>query len=141
MNPLFFKHSWNFYTYDNKFVNNVWSVQISIYWLEAGTGVVQWTRGDDTVLAGAGRWHRSTAGHLDRTYPAHIGMLSLIYYPTFNTLLLGDIISLSLSHMVGEICNGQSVTSQSRNSPGYLQKRAGQRKFIWRTPRGKLYYF
>lgn len=70
-----------------------------------------------------------------------IDMLSLIYYPTFNTLLVGDIISLSLGHMVGEICNGQSVTSQSRNSPGYLQKERDKESVSMSDPTGKTLLF
>lgn len=70
-----------------------------------------------------------------------IDMLSLIYYPTFNTLLVGDIISLSLGHMVGEISNGQSVTSQSRNSPGYLQKERDKESVSMSDPTGKTLLF
>lgn len=118
---------------------------------EECTNIDQLTRGGHwRHLVDAGWWHCSGwswpltpvhAEHLDRTHPAHIDMLSLIYYPTFNTLLVGDIISLSLGHMVGEICNGQSVTSQSRNSPGYLQKERDKESVSMSDPTGKTLLF
>lgn len=41
---------------------------------------------------------------------------------------------------MGEICNGQSVTSQSRNSPCYLQKERDKKAYL-SDPTGKTLLF